>query len=216
MGPIHPRTKKPVGLRLAQTASVVAYSSKGYSNGPTIAGCSKSDGKITVSFNKTMLAEGGALDAIKIQPYYDGTAVVKNKAYLSVGSKMEVLTNVSQFCLQQPCHPSEVELHLASLSDASTGHPKPSSPSAWVFVDIVPGTNPNEVVVDLSKVNGTVYAIRYGWTGDCCSEDPPTASPCPLASCPIMGSLSQLPANPFVAHIVGDKCKCVAPQSCDE
>lgn len=31
-----------------------------------------------------------------------------------------------------------------------------------------------------------------------------------------MGSASNLPANPFVAHIVGGKCKCLAPQTCNE
>ena len=75
---------------------------------------------------------------------------------------------------------------------------------------------PNELVVDLARANGTAFAIRYGWTGDCCSEHPPTADPCPIASCPVMGSSSNLPANPFVAHIVDGKCKCVAPQVCDE
>eukprot|EP00662_Eupelagonemidae_sp_cell21_P042891 gene42891-22727_t len=48
MGPIHPRDKKP----------------KGYSNGPTIAGCSMAGSKVTVRFNKTLLAQGGA-DKVK-------------------------------------------------------------------------------------------------------------------------------------------------------
>ena len=70
MGPIHPRDKKPVGERLAASAAVIAYGHKGHSNGPTISGCTMSGDKITISFNKTMLAEGGATDALKIQPYY--------------------------------------------------------------------------------------------------------------------------------------------------
>lgn len=56
--------------RLAATSMAVAYKAKGFfSNGPTVAGCSMNGGKITVFFNKTMMAEGGA-DAITIQPYY--------------------------------------------------------------------------------------------------------------------------------------------------
>ena len=57
-------------------------------------------------------------------------------------------------------------------------------------------------------------------TGSCCYNDPATSGPCPQASCPVMGHYTDgnvtLPANPFVAHIVGGKCKCVAPQTCDE
>jgi hypothetical protein len=30
-------------------------------------------------FNKTLLAEGGAADALKVQPYYKGDATVKGK-----------------------------------------------------------------------------------------------------------------------------------------
>ena len=39
-------------------------------------------------------------DAIKIQSYYDGSAVVGGKAYDAVGSKMQVLLNASLFCKQ--------------------------------------------------------------------------------------------------------------------
>lgn len=94
--------------------------------------------------------------------------------------------------------------------------------NAWVTVDIAKPHNDtasNEVVLDIRNIintNGTVFAVRYAWTGDCCSESPPSSKPCPVESCPIMGSSSALPANPFVAHIVGGKCKCVAPQVCDE
>ena len=31
---------------------------------------------------------------------------------------------------------------------------------AWVTVDIVAGSSPNEVVVDLTRANGKAYAIR--------------------------------------------------------
>ena len=68
MGPIHPRDKLPVGKRLAATSAVVAYGKKGHSNGPTISGCKVSGGKVVITFNKTLLEEGGEADAIKIQP----------------------------------------------------------------------------------------------------------------------------------------------------
>ena len=126
--------------------------------------------------------------------------------------------NASVFCMQ---------LGGEGCLDDGTGKGFPLSKddvaNAWVTVDIAKPHNDtasNEVVLDLSKTNatrfGTVFAVRYAWTGDCCSESPPSSKPCPVESCPIMGSSSALPANPFVAHIVGGKCKCVAPQVCDE
>lgn len=72
------------------------------------------------------------------------------------------------------------------------------------------------LTIDLTKTNGVAYAIRYGWTGDCCSENPPKDGPCPLASCPLMGGISNLPVNPFIAKIVNNKCQCIPPQTCDE
>ena len=123
--------------------------------------------------------------------------------------------NASAFCMQ---------LGGEGCLDDGTGKGFPLGKddvaNAWVTVDIVTGVGEsggaNEVVLDLSKTNGTVFAVRYAWTGDCCSESPPSSKPCPVESCPIMGSSSALPANPFVARVMGGKCKCVAPQVCDE
>eukprot|EP00729_Bicosta_minor_P010417 gene10417-25194_t len=230
MGPIHPRDKKPVGARLAATSMAVAYKAKGFfSNGPTVAGCSMNGGKITVFFNKTMMAEGGA-DAITIQPYYkpppssppislsSSAAGLHGKpkpsTILKTGSKMEVLINATEFCMQTSGGKGG-----SACRDDGTGkfiNETGFGDMNWVTVDIAAGSNPNEVVVDLSRTKGVAYGIRYGWTGDCCDAIPKTSDPCPIASCPIMGSTSNLPANPFVAHIVGGKCKCLAPQTCNE
>lgn len=200
MGPIHPRDKKPVGLRLAQAASVIAYANKGWSNGPTLSGCSMADNKITVKFNMTMLSEGGSVDKVKVQPYNMKTGA----------SKMFVLTNASAFCMQAAGR--------GECRDDGKGHnfTEGSTTNDWVAVDIAEGANPNEIIVDLAKTNGTAYAIAYGWTGDCCSENAPTSGPCPLASCPLMGSMSNLPPNPFIALVEMNRCKCIEPQVCDE
>ena len=87
------------------------------------------------------------------------------------------------------------------------------------------GPNPNEIVLDLTKTNGIAYAIRYAWSGDCCTDTEVTnhtSAPCPLANCPLMatyptatGAVKQLPPNPFQAKIVADKCECIAPQVCN-
>ena len=213
MGPIHPRDKRPVGKRLGQQGAVAAYGKPGHITGPTLSGCAVEDNKITLRFNKTLLAgRGAAADAIKIQPYYDGSAVVGGKAYNEVGSKMQVLLNASLFCMQlggrggQPCRDDGTGVGFNTSFDDNT---------VWKTVNIVSGANPNEVVVDLARTNGTAFAIRYGWTGDCCSENPPSSEPCSPASCPIVGTTSALPANPFIAKIVNGKCQCVVPQKCD-
>jgi sialate O-acetylesterase len=208
MGPIHPRPKLPVGKRLAKAAMVVAYGAKAYSNGPTISGCSvDEDAKvIRITFNKTLLQEGGAMDSILVQPYYQGN--VQN--YGRVGSKMEVLLNASLFCMQ---------LGGGGCLDDGTGKSFNASwkdSVIWQAVNIAPGKDGSELMLDLSTVNGTVYAIRYADNGNCCSERPPTSDPCPVASCPIIGSISKLPANPFIAKIENNKCKCMVPQVCNQ
>jgi hypothetical protein len=85
---------------------------------------------------------------------------------------------------------------------------------------VVPGATPGTVEVDLAKAGGApIFGLRYAWHGTCCDANPPTYEPCPLESCPMMAHYDgnvTLPANPFIAHIVGGKCKCLAPQTCDE
>ena len=176
MGPIHPRAKKAVGTRLARVGAVVAYNKPGHANGPTISGCVLAGSKLTVTFNKTMLSG----EAITINPYYKGDATVKGKAYPGLGSKMEVLTNASTFCMQLGgtgpggCRDDGTgkPVPAVALGAEASGHP-PKAPSYWVAVDIAVGAA-GEVVLDLAKAGGVANAVRYAWTGDCCSENPPT------------------------------------------
>ena len=101
--------------------------------------------------------------------------------------------------------------------------PPPAGPEPWIELDIKLGAAPGEVVVDLAKLNGSApLAIRYGWEDEqpsCCLADSglhDALYPCPEASCPIKTSAGELPANPFMAALVGGKCRCVPPQICDE
>lgn len=211
MGPIHGRDKKPVGARLATTMLALDPNKRYFSSGPQLSGCSVAGQKIMIRFNKT-ISRG---DGIKINPYYEGDGTNKGKPQTGLGSMMQVLTNKTGFCMQDGGRAAKGA--PAECRDDGTGHPKVEGPSTeWVAVDITPGSDTASVVADLSKVNGTVYAIRYAWDGNCCSADLPTSGPCPIASCPIYGAESELPANPFVAHIVSGKCACIAPQVCDQ
>jgi hypothetical protein len=55
MGGIHPRSKKPVGDRLGQAAYNLVYGGKKAYTGPTLSGCSLTGGKLTVTFNSSLL-----------------------------------------------------------------------------------------------------------------------------------------------------------------
>jgi hypothetical protein len=101
--------------------------------------------------------------------------------------------------------------------------PKLQGPEPWIELDIQLGTKPGEVTVDLAKLNGSQpLAVRYAWEDEqpsCCLADSGLHNalyPCPEASCPIKTKRGMLPANPFMAAIVGGQCKCVPPQVCDE
>lgn len=189
MGPIHPRDKKPVGMRLAQTGAVIAYGKSGPHTGPTLSGCRMTGGKITLSFNSSLLGS----DRVIVQDYSSKRQ----------DSKVHVLTNSSLFCLQTGDRGNE-------CIDDGTGHDSGSGPfddttKTWVSVDIEQSTA-NTVTVDLAKTSGVAFAIRYAWEGGCCDGRPNTPDPCPVASCPLMAKGSGLPANPFMAKIVDGKC----------
>lgn len=200
MGPIHPRTKQPLGARLAQGAYGVAYGGDVATSGPVISGCSVKGDKLTISFTN----QGGETLKVGDNPT----------------SALQVLTNESYFCLQTK-HNSDTCL------DDGTGKPKNvtgagrkyDSPDTWPMVNISSATA-SSVVVDISSV-GPIFGVRYAWMtgfggqGDCCAHNPPTKGPCELASCPLKAAPSGLPANPFVARIENGKCKCIAPQVCD-
>ena len=199
MGPIHPRSKKPVGARLAQAAGVQVYGLPGAATGPTLSGCSVSGMSITVKFNAQLL---GA-DAVQVQAY--------PPAYSNVSaSALAVLVNPNGFCFQGS---------KGKCFDDGSGSAGPNATDSardWVYVDIAQATA-SSITVDLSRSGGVAYGVRYAMEdATCCQHYAPTSGPCPVASCPIMGRASRLPANPFLARIVGGKCACIPPQVCDE
>lgn len=198
MGPIHPRDKKPVGDRLAMAAVSVAYGKGTAFTGPTLSGCHVANGKIIVEFNRSLLGS----DHLLVKDY---------KALAS--SRLEILTNKSLFCLQTSGR-EDTEC-IDDGSGRPAGHGAFEDEKTWVSVD-VQQASPTSLSVDLSKTQGVAFGIRYAWTGDCCDKRPATGAACPIASCPLMGQQSQLPANPFIARIENGRCQCVAPQRCDE
>ena len=55
-GGIHPRSKLPVGERLAAGAFNLVYGGSGASTGPTLSSCTVAEKSLTVEFNATLLA----------------------------------------------------------------------------------------------------------------------------------------------------------------
>ena len=197
MGPIHPRDKQPLGARLAHAASVAVYGLPGAATGPTLSGCRVGAGSVTVTFSAALL--GG--DSVQVQAY--------PPAYKNVSaSALAVLVDPNGFCFQSSG---------SRCIDDGTGRAGPNqTDSGWVYVDIAEATA-NSITVDLARAGGAIYGIRYAMADEtCCAHYEPTSGPCPVASCPLMGRASRLPANPFMAHIVGGKCVCIPPQVCDE
>ena len=56
LGSLHPRVKKPIGVRLAQAAYAQVYGGSNAVTGPTIAGCTlnKATRRLVIGFNKTL------------------------------------------------------------------------------------------------------------------------------------------------------------------
>lgn len=64
-----PRSKKQIGVRLAQGAAVTAYGVTGQPvTGPTLSGCSVAGTKVTVKFNESLLVGG----KMNVQEYFKG------------------------------------------------------------------------------------------------------------------------------------------------
>ena len=194
MGPgIHPRLKKPFGQRLAASFLASVYAADGFSGpvtGPTIAGCSyePAAGSLSVAFNASLLAGG----ALLVKPY---------NASSRLQSGFSALVN--------------------STDDADTG--------VWVALNIA-AAGGSSIQVDLAPLQGaTVQAIKYAWggTGDVpnsadvvCCHSLGAAAECVPGQCPIfvaqpLAPFGGHPANPFLAKVVGGKCLCPAPQTCD-
>eukprot|EP01060_Flectonema_neradi_P032102 TRINITY_DN5040_c0_g2_i2.p1 TRINITY_DN5040_c0_g2~~TRINITY_DN5040_c0_g2_i2.p1 ORF type:complete len:610 (+),score=126.46 TRINITY_DN5040_c0_g2_i2:77-1906(+) len=214
MGAIHSRDKKPLGDRLAQAAYGSVYGGTVPVRGPVLSGCSLSNGKLTITFNKTLL---GSQSVIVGDYQRDRNA-----------SMVQILTNSSLFCMQmdkdapapgeQSCRDNgEGEPFTVQLPKGKRGIIESSE--TWPMVNIT-SSGPNSVVADVSEFGDNIFAVRYAFFTshvNCCAKNTPTSGPCPIASCPLKASgLGNLPANPFVAKIINGKCECLPPQVCDE
>eukprot|EP00051_Salpingoeca_urceolata_P018667 m.264243 g.264243 ORF g.264243 m.264243 type:complete len:778 (+) comp19248_c1_seq11:1238-3571(+) len=196
MGGIHPRDKKPVGDRLGTAAFNTVYGGNAAHTGPTLASCSVGDNQLVVDFNTSLLRG----DRVVLQ------------GYEATNSYFEVQTNASAFCMEPQSG------NVCPTWAGGDGKPSPVPlDSGWISLNISVLHN-GSLAADLSPLNGAApTAVRYAWgIVSCCNTSDPElyiTKPCGPAPCPIM-STSDLPANPFLAKIVGGRCTCVPPQVC--
>lgn len=225
MGGIHPRSKKPIGDRLARGAFNTVYGGTGSITGPTLSSCSVAGSQLTVNFDTTMLRG----DTIVLQPSFPQ---VPTRYVTYGGTLLWALPNASTYCIEPLCvinvtsgqcmQPAKHEPQMQYCpswagGDNVTQLPAGAYGGGWIELNYSVTPSGTGIVADLSPLNGTAPAgIRYAWDSlFCCDLTDPTlyvTHDC-IAECPIMSS-SGLPANPFHAKIVDNACECQSPQVC--
>ena len=227
MGGIHPRSKKPVGERLARGAFNTVYGGTGSITGPTLASCSVTGAALAIEFDTTLLRG----DTIVLQPFFPD---VKQRFNSYGGTLLWALTNATTYCIEPQCarNATSGQCAMAPNGKGLLGEFCPTwaggdgvtvlppgvfGVADWVELNYTAASSGTGLVADLSPLNGTApLGVRYAWNSlFCCDLTDPTlyvSHDC-IAACPVM-STAKLPANPFHASIVGGSCKCQAPQVC--
>jgi hypothetical protein len=214
MGAVHPRTKKHVGERLAQSAWSLHYNHSEIAwIGPIVSACGleQSHGasgtatELRVEFNQTLLAH----DEIAVRNY--SHAERASAMYVHVGP------------------PLPMDAYRNLLYQARV--PWWEDSAAWVYVDFKQA-GPTSIVLDLTPVLGkNVTGVKYGHPviydaasipgtkpthGThlmCCGTRDTSRTPCPPNSCPISSVEGRLPAMPWLARVMPDgSCEGLRPQ----
>lgn len=226
MGGIHPRSKKPVGQRLARGAFNTVYGGTGSITGPTLASCAVTGSTLAINFDTSLLRG----DTITLQQAHPQ---VHTRYVTYGGTLLWALTNASTYCIEplcvknvtsggcaQPSAPHKPTYETCPVwagGDGVTPLPAGTYSGGWIELNYTVAPSGTGLVADLSPLNGSApVGIRYAWDSlNCCDLTDPTlyvTHDC-LAECPVMSSAG-LPANPFHAKIVDSACQCQPPQQC--
>lgn len=220
-GAIHPRSKKQVGDRLGNAYYNAIAGGTAAFTGPTLAGCVLSSTGLTINFDTNLLKN----DKLKLNTWsLPWTPPIRHAAPLG-GSFLFVQTNATEYCNEAiPARNSTGGRIAGNMTcpkwAGGTGAitDNINYNSDWIMLNFTLASSGTGVEVDLSPLNGSVpTAVRYAWgIVQCCNHADPTlyvTHGC-IADCPIYSATAGLPANPFQARIVNNKCECVAPQVC--
>ena len=212
---IHPRVKYQVGARLAQAAWSLVYGHPEVAfTGPVLSGCSLVGATLTVRFNTSLLAKSSKAVDVSTYNKTEKASVmwVKTTPLPMDGDKNWAYTN------REPWWGDDASWHnidyIRSKSDATQ----------------VVATISEELAALMKARSLSITAIKYGHqspkgspqSGEdkiCCGNRNFAVDPCAPESCPISSGtgVNKLPAMPFHAEITtSGKCKCFAPQVCDE
>jgi len=215
MGQVHPRPKMWVGQRLAQAAYATVYGGAALASGPVVSGCTLAGATLTLTFNATLLR------GEKISWSKGASAAAETTAlYVLVGAPFPSWAEATH-------HAADWRSYKGPYAGGNE-----AGVEGWVAVDAAVSGDAS-LAVDLAPLGGAVpTAVRYafgtgGWGAPfvnrmCCGPTTDvTLEPCAPDSCPLHaggggGGLVRLPGVPFLAEIVEGKCRCMAPQVCDE
>jgi hypothetical protein len=236
MGTLHPRSKRVPSVRLAQQtwAALFKPASALLATGPVISGCTVAASTLTVTFNASLL-KGEHVVISRPSGSLPMSAAAENTAFYALPGNMSLPADIDK----NHRFSYNVWDYKGPFSDGNE-----LGVRGWVPLMPVASGADNTVTLDLSALGGVApSAIRYAVGGSECwsgggDPSPPNGGvcarlctgpfqdcavqPCLTESCPIKSSNSagngalQLPAASFVARIEGGKCKCLAPQVCDE
>ena len=229
LGPLHPRVKKAVGMRLAQSLHAVAYNGTAIAAGPVFDGCDiAADGlTLTLRFDKKLLKGERVL--------FDATNTIeKEDTALYVLLNDTVDTTSLAFVRNMEANHQPNHNYFGPYRDGNE-----MGVRGWVPVAASVGPTLDTLTVDLgglptgSKVAAVRYAVgsggynsstgerldrRLGSSRICCGPHVDTAlQPCKPENCPIKASgPGSLPASPFFAAIDWKRrrCQCFSPQEC--
>ena len=217
MGSIHPRPKRVVGERLAAAARAVVYGDEAQIyTGPVLAGC-----KVVHAAHHSPFSSSVWIDISFDASLLRGDAVVAWHAEQGGANALSWTGSSGQFFAPgEYDSPMEVQVNNGSwvgVQILATADRENIDPAALVAGTATLPPNYNVVTVSAGiDASANITGIRWAW-GDnpCCPRLSRSMVPCPVNSCGIGTVNSSLPAVPFVARIVGGRCKCLPPQKCD-
>eukprot|EP01062_Namystynia_karyoxenos_P082620 TRINITY_DN9336_c0_g1_i1.p1 TRINITY_DN9336_c0_g1~~TRINITY_DN9336_c0_g1_i1.p1 ORF type:complete len:750 (+),score=163.08 TRINITY_DN9336_c0_g1_i1:79-2250(+) len=243
MGPIHPRSKRIVGRRMALAAAETAYGRTDLiSVGPVLKNCSASGNGLVISFQEKSLKSDAVHVFPGMLPGYDLPDDVRSKRCKALPNgtaspfcssfggitPMEVrytvpvnaTANVSVWMPVSLRATSTNHIHTKCVKCTSPGQPKGccvnyTKTDGWNQVETHIAVPPLDLPIPGTRLSDYITGVRYAWgASPCCPSFDRDQIACPPNSCPIRGWNSTLPANPFYAEIEGGQCKCAPPQQC--
>lgn len=238
LGPLHPRLKRQLGTRLAQGLYATVYdgTKTTIAQGPVFSGCAITSTQLLLKFDAARLLKQSVTFSPSASAALENTALYVLVQNASANGTATNALDPAAIAANRNGWAGYTGPFAAGNEMGVTG---------WRAVVGRAGPSPNTLLIDLSQLDGGQHGNGSGWdSGDGRGAAPPvitairyaagatfnhsriccgphvdvTREPCAPESCPIKATgLNTLPASPFFAQVLSTgKCKCFAPQTCDE